>query len=251
MSLRWWISFLENMSKSHLHDKYTLEGSLLLLTSFWPCKKHHDILLIFECRCCVSTIISQQSFLCRGCWHLMWFLYLSWLCAKFVCTSGVHTHSEVLSRMVDLVHCLSRFVFFLWGNLRALVKVYSVFLRSLLFSLSCPRFRVSVASGLYKSFSFVVGYLSSLWEAWVQCFVSWFRHFGWGVMRCDLPGSVFYTLHFDLCAFILYTWELSTLRWWWGSSNWLQVCCALACCLTIVFYASTLQLVNEWIYDVI
>ena len=139
MSLRWWISFLRNMSQLRLHDIYTLVGSLLLLTSFWPCKKHHDIFLIFECRCCVSTIISQQSLLCRGCWYLIWFLDLSLLCAKFVCSSDMHTHSKVLRRDGWSDPLSVTFCFFLWGNLRALVKVYSVFLRSLLFLSELPK----------------------------------------------------------------------------------------------------------------
>ena len=137
MSLRWWISFLRNMSQLHLHDIYTLVGSLLLLTSFWPCKKAQRYIPDLWMQCCVSTIISQQSLLCRGCWHLIWFLDLSWLCAKFVCTSDMHTHSGVLGRD-GWSDPLSVTFFFLVREPACACQSF-VFLRSLLFLSELPK----------------------------------------------------------------------------------------------------------------
>ena len=118
----------------------------------WPCKENHDIFLIFGCRCCVSTIISQQSLWCRSCWYLIRFLCLSWLCAKFVCISDICTHCKVFGKdgwsdLLSVTFCfltcegtcvrLSKCTLYSYG------PCYS--------SLNCTRFRVSVASDLDKS----------------------------------------------------------------------------------------------------
>ena len=82
-------------------------------------------------------------------------------------------------------------------------------------------------------------------------FVGWFCLFGWGVVRCDLPGCHFC---FELCTLTLVyflCFALGSCLHYKGSWTTRVVYRFIVHYLGIVFYAYTLQLVNEWIYDVI